>query len=42
MFAQQLPHQHMVEPIFQLPGKERSNVGAVLVQLAYHLASRLP
>lgn len=42
MFTQQLPHQHVVEPIFQLPGKKRADRGAVLLQLAHHLAARLP
>lgn len=42
MLTQQLPHQHLVEPVVQLPGEERPNRGAVLLQLAHHLASCLP
>lgn len=42
MFTQQLPHQHLVEPTVQLPGEERTNLCAVLLQLANHLASCLP
>lgn len=41
MLAQQLPHQHLVEPTVQLPGEERPNLGAMLLQLAHHLASGL-
>lgn len=42
MFAQQLPHQHLVEPIVQLPREKRANSGAMLLQLAHHLAPNLP
>lgn len=42
MLTQQLPHQHLVEPAVQLPGEERPDRGAVLLQLAHHLASCLP
>lgn len=42
MFAQQLPHQHLVEPTLQLSREERANGGAVLLQLAHHLAPQLP
>lgn len=42
MFAQQLPHQHLVEPTVQLPREERANDGAMLLQLAHHLAPNLP
>lgn len=42
MFAQQLPHQDLVEPSVQLHGEERPNFGAVLIQLAHHLATGLP
>lgn len=42
MFPQQLPHQHLVEPTVQLPGEERSNCCAMLLQLANHLAACLP
>lgn len=42
MLAEQLPHQHLVEPTVQLHGEERPNLGAVLLQLAHQLASGLP
>lgn len=42
MFTQQLPHQHLVEPTFQLPREERANGSAMLLQLAHHLAPSLP
>lgn len=42
MFTQQLPHQHLVEPTLQLFREERANGGAVLLQLAHHLAPQLP
>lgn len=42
MFAQQLPHQHMVEPALQLSREERADGGAMLLQLAHHLAPQLP
>lgn len=42
MFTQQLPHQHLVEPTVQLPREECANGGAVLLQLALHLAPHLP
>lgn len=42
MFAQQLPHQHLVEPTLQLPREKCANSGAVLLQLAHHLAPHLP
>lgn len=42
MFTQQLPHQHLVEPTVQLHGEERTNLSSMLLQLACHLAPRLP
>lgn len=42
MFPRQLPQEHLVEPTVQLPGEERADGGTVLIQLAYHLAPRLP
>lgn len=42
MFTKQLPHQHLVEPTVQLYGEERTDLSAMLLQLAYHLAPCLP
>ena len=42
VLPQQLPHTHLVEPCFQLPGEEHPDGHPLLLQLALQLAPGLP